>query len=143
MRKNILAILFVTLFSLLPISVSAADDLDGYTKLTVVDLNTFNEYRYRLTERFFALRNKFDVDRVIDKNIAADILEISKAGYNYLPDNLTNKNFYQLLKTAVERAIKFPNNESNYSELVEALSKYLDDVQIEKISGRVEATPTE
>ena len=143
MRKNILAILFVLMLSYIPTSVHAADDLDGYTKLTVVDLNTFNEYRYRLTERFFALRNKFDVDRVIDKNIAADILEISKKWYNYLPDNLTNKNYYQLLKTAVERAIKYPNNESNYSELVEALSKYLDDVQIDKIKGKVEATPTE
>lgn len=133
MRKKILALLFVSLMAMVPVPVSADEDLDGYTKLTVVDLNTFNEYRYRLTERFFALRNTFDVDRVIDTKIAADILDISKTGYNYLPDNLTNKNYYQLLKTAVERAIKYPNNESNYVELVKALSQYLDDVQIDKV----------
>ena len=142
MRKHICTILTLFFLSLIPFQVSASD-LDGYTKLTVVDLNTFNEYRYRLTERFFALRNKFDVDRVIDTQIAADILDISKTAYNYLPDNLNNKNYYQLLKTAVQKGIKYPNNESNYTEIVEALSAYLDDVQIEKIKGKVEATPTE
>ena len=77
----------------------------------------------------------------MDKNIALKILDIAKQGYNYLPDNLTNKNVYNKLKTSVERGVKYPDNEGNYTSIVTEIQAYLENMQIEKITGKVEAFP--
>ena len=142
MLKRTIITLILSLF-LVPtpnIAFSAEDDT-GFTKLTTVDLNTFNEYRYRITEQFFELRSKFEIEGSVDKDIALKILDIAKQGYNYLPDNLTNKNVYNKLKTSVERGVKYPDNEGNYTSIVTEIQAYLENMQIEKITGKVEAFP--
>jgi hypothetical protein len=35
---------------------AASDDEPIYTTLRTIDLGTFNEYRYKITEKFFSLR---------------------------------------------------------------------------------------
>jgi len=35
---------------------------EQFTKLTVVDLGTFNEYKYKLTSEFYELRKVFDIE---------------------------------------------------------------------------------
>ena len=142
MLKRTIITLILSLF-LVPtpnIAFSAEDDT-GFTKLTTVDLNTFNEYRYRITEQFFELRSKFEIEGSVDKDIALKILDIAKQGYNYLPDNLTNKNVYNKIKTSIERGVKYPDNEGNYTAIISDIQAYLENMQIEKITGKVEAFP--
>ena len=111
MLKRFIITLILSIFLIpTPNIAFSADDYPGFTRLTTVDLNTFNEYRYRITEQFFELRSKFEIEGSVDKNIALKILDIAKQGYNYLPDNLTNKNVYNKLKTSVERGVKYPDN---------------------------------
>jgi hypothetical protein len=40
----------------------AANEEPVYTQLRVVDKGTFNEYRYKITDKFFSLRNKYELD---------------------------------------------------------------------------------
>jgi len=35
---------------------------EQFTKLRVIDLNTFNEYKYKLTSEFYELRKVFDIE---------------------------------------------------------------------------------
>jgi len=56
-----------------------------------------------MTEQFFKLREKFDIDRVLDVKILLKIDKISKEAYNYLPDNLKNKNFLSSLSTQIQK----------------------------------------
>ena len=142
MLKRFIITLILSIFLIpTPNIAFSADDDPGFTRLTTVDLNTFNEYRYRITEQFFELRSKFEIEGSVDKNIALKILDIAKQGYNYLPDNLTNKNVYNKLKTSVERGVKYPDNEGNYTSIVTEIQAYLENMQIEKITGKVEAFP--
>jgi hypothetical protein len=58
--------------------VYTADEDLGFTKLTTVDLHTFNEYKYKMTEQFFELRNAFEIDGSIDTKVATKMLQIAK-----------------------------------------------------------------
>jgi hypothetical protein len=37
--------------------------------------------------------------------------------------------------------VKYPDNEGNYTAIIGDIQGYLEDVQIEKITGKVEAFP--
>jgi len=121
----------------------AADDEPTYTQLRSVDLGTFNEYRYKITDEFFNLRNRYEIDWTIDATSATNILNLAKKGYNYLPDSLSNKNYYNYLKTSVEKGLKYPNNSSNYTSLVTSIENYLEKTNIKSIKWTVEAFPRE
>ena len=58
----------------------AANDEPVYTQLRVVDADTFNEYRYRITDEFFNLRNKYEINWSIDSDSASNILDLAKKG---------------------------------------------------------------
>jgi len=49
----VLVVMLITPVSILTVS---AQEEPVYTTLRNIDLGTFNEYRYRLTEQFFILR---------------------------------------------------------------------------------------
>ena len=126
---------FVLLGSLIAYSspTYAAETEPTYTQLKVVDAGTFNEFRYKIADAFFTLRNKYDVNWSLDVASARVILDLAKKGYNYLPDSLINKNYFNYLQTAIERGIKNPNNSSNYTEIVTAIENYLDKTNINAI----------
>ena len=145
MMKKILVILCI--LSLLSGNLSAvfaanSDQSTPYTQLRTVDLWTFNEYKYKLTEQFFTLRNDFEVSWTVKESTIISIFKIAKESYNYLPDNLANKNLYKKLEIALAKAAKYPGNESIYLALVDELDSYLEDVRIESIKGSVNATPS-
>ncbi len=141
LKKVILKILVLASFMGLSWVVYANNTEPVYTKLRAVDYNTFNEYRYKITDEFFNLRNKYEVDWSIDETSASNILDLATKGYKYLPDSLTNKNHYNFLKTSVEKSIKYPNNSANYTELVTHIENYLEETRIEAIKGTIEAFP--
>ncbi|MDP2090787.1 MAG: PKD domain-containing protein [Candidatus Gracilibacteria bacterium] len=122
--------------------VIAADSEPIYTQFRQVDKGTFNEFRYKITDSFFNFRNKYELDGKIDVQSAKLILDYARQGYNYLPDSLSNKNYYNYLKTAVERGILFPNNTSNYTAIQVAVENFLDKTTIQTIKGKVEAFPS-
>ena len=103
----------------------AEDNEPVYTQLREVDKGTFNEFRYKITDEFFNFRNKYEINGKIDVTSAGAILDLAKQGYNYLPDSLSNKNYYNHLKTSVERGIKYPNNASNYTAIIGAIENFL------------------
>jgi len=113
-----------------------------YTTLWVVDLKTFNEYRYKITDQYLELRNKFEVDWKIDQYIAARILLYAKEGLNYLPDSLSNKNYYNYLKSSIEKWVKYPENSSFFEEIATSIENYLEKTTIQKITWTVEAYPS-
>lgn len=119
-----------------------AADESSYTQLRSVDIWTFNEYRYKITEEFFVLRNKYEINQVIDVSSANRILTLAQKGYNYLPDSLSNKNYFNYLKTAIERGVKFPNNESNYASILSSIENYLEKTNIQSVKWTVEAYPS-
>lgn len=123
--------------------VYATSSDDSVTKLRIVDIWTFNEYKYKLTDKFFTLRNDYEVSRKMKGDTLADIYNLAKEGYNYLPEDLLNKNLYEKLKIAIAGAIKYPSNREQYEELVEALDNYLEKARIPRVKGSVKATPQE
>lgn len=144
MMKNILLILCIFTFlsgSISNVFATNSAQSSPYTDLREVDLWTFNEYKYRLTEQFFILRNDFEVFWAVQESTIIEIYRIAKDSYNYLPDNLVNKNLYAKLEIALARIATYRANESIYLELIEALDNYLDDVSILSIKWSVEATP--
>ena len=144
MFKKIIFTFLLSILTIANFSYSyAAENEPVYTQLRIVDTDTFNEYRYKITDEFFNLRNKYEIDWTIDTISAWKILELSKKGYNYLPDSLSNKNYYNYLKSAVERGIKYPNNSSNYTSLVSAIENFLDKTNIQSIKWTVQAFPKE
>lgn len=137
-------IIFAFLLSVLYLSnVAYATESDlTYTKLTSVDLNTFNEYRFKITEQYLELRNHFEIYKKIDVGIANKLLNLSETGYKYLPDNLLNKNIYTKLKTAISKWIQFPENDSNYTTISTQILSFLEDVDIDKINWKIDAYPS-
>jgi hypothetical protein len=87
------------------------------------------------------LRNDYEVTGVVKNATIVKMYTIAKESYNYLPDNLINKNLYRKLEIALAKTVKYPGNESMYLGLVEALDKYLDKVSIKSVKGSVSATP--
>jgi hypothetical protein len=45
--------------------------------LSDVDRNTFNEYKYRITEQFLELRNRYEINGTIDVTAANRILTLA------------------------------------------------------------------
>jgi PKD repeat protein len=119
----------------------SAEEDPVYTTLRSIDLWTFNEYRYRITEQFFALRENQQIEGLLDKNIIQNIAVLANDGYKYLPDNLVNKNYLSELMIDLQRGVKYPSNESAYTEIVKGIAEYLENVEISSISGDVEASP--
>lgn len=119
---------------------SASED-PVYTTLRSIDLWTFNEYRYRITEQFFLLRESYQIDGTLNKGIIQEIAVLADTGYKYLPDNLVNKNYLSELMIDLQRWVKYPNNESAYTEIVKGIAEYLENVEISSIYGSVEASP--
>lgn len=124
-------------------SATSEDNLDepSYVKLRSIDLGTFNEYRYRLTEKYFELKDSFQIDGELDIQTLNEMADIAERGYNYLPDNLTNKNIYSSFVTEIKKWIKSPNNESNYIAIVKALETYIESTKIDSVQGTIEASP--
>jgi PKD repeat protein len=120
----------------------SAEDSPVYTTLRSIDLWTFNEYRYRITEQFFALRESHQIDGILSIDIIENIAVLANTGYKYLPDNLVNKNYLSELMIDLQRGAKYPNNESAYTEIVKGIAGYLENVEITSISGDVEASPS-
>ena len=118
-----------------------ADEELNYTQLRTIDRWTFNEYRYRMTEKYFTLRDKYSVEGKLDKQTLAYIYKYAKDGYEYLPNNLSNKNLYKRLETSVKRAYKYPENDAIYQEFKENLVAYIKDVQIQKVRGSIKVAP--
>ena len=142
MLKKILTILCILWLLSGNISYTfAANQSELYTKLRSVDVGTFNEYKYKLTEQFFTLRNDFEVFGKMNQETVLEIYRLSKESYNYLPENLINKNLFKKLEIALAKSVKYPANESMYEQLVDALDKYLDKVNIKSIKWSIEATP--
>jgi len=61
-KKIIFTFLLLTTITAYTSPVYAVDNEPVYTQLRVVDAGTFNEYRYKITDEFFNLRNKYELD---------------------------------------------------------------------------------
>ncbi|MDD4151215.1 MAG: PKD domain-containing protein, partial [Candidatus Gracilibacteria bacterium] len=145
--KKILSLLIITSilsgYIVVYGATTTSTGLDGYTSLREVDKGTFNEYRYKLTQQFLNIKQKFDVDGKLDSSSLINIKTLTEASYKYLPsDTLKNQLYKSNLLTAVERGIRYPNDESSYSALTKALGEYIDKVESKSITGNIEATPT-
>lgn len=123
-------------------SYSATQTDLSYTTLRTIDTGTFNEYRYKITEQFFNLRDRWQIDGELHQKTLEQIGVLADAGYKYLPDNLQNKNLLKKLLTDLQRGVKFPNNDANYTEIIKSIGEYLDNVSIESIKGTVQASPS-
>ena len=142
MLKKILTFVFViAILGLNTSTIFAASSTDSVTSLRVVDVGTFNEFKYKLTDSFFTLRNDFEVSREMKRTTLTDIYATAKESYNYLPDDLINKNLYSKLEIAIAWAAKYPKNEEYYSKLIEAMDNYLENTSIQSVKGTVVATP--
>ena len=119
---------------------SASQD-SSYTTLRNIDLGTYNEYRYRLTEQFFAMREYFEVNKKLERGTLQNIALLANTGYKYLPDNLQNQNLLRELLIDIQKWVKTPDNNILYTEIVKSLADYLEQVEISSISGNITATP--
>ena len=100
----ILAIIGAFMMISSPIHVhSAASEPEVYTTLRSIDLGTFNEYRYRMTEQFFALREYFEVENEMDTSTLSNIKFLAEKSYKYLQDNLENKNLLNNLLIDIQK----------------------------------------
>lgn len=120
---------------------SANTDDISYTTLTSADRGTFNEYRYLMTREFLELKRIFEVDGKIDRDTTLRIYDYAKEWYNYLPDDLINRNLLNDLKIAWEKGLKNSNSDRTYSELAQAIETYISNVDIDRIKGKIEAFP--
>jgi len=122
-----------------PVNVNAEDPV--YTTLRSIDLGTFNEYRYRMTEQFFFLREYYEVENDMSIPALRQIAQIADTSYKYLPDNLENKNLLNNLLIDIQRGVKNPKDSSIYIDIVAALSAYIEEVAIQEIQGDISASP--
>lgn len=143
MLKKLSISLILSLITLLNISlVQGATSSTTYTTLWVVDIWTFNEYKYRMTEQYLELRSTFEVSWKINRNISARILNYAEQWYNYLPDDLINRNYLNSLKSAIERWLQYPENSSYFQSIASALEDYMTKVSITSVRWSVEAFPS-
>lgn len=122
---------------------AASDEVPSYTTLREIDKGTFNEYRYKIIEKYYLLRDTYQIDNEINTSIAGEISDLADIAYKYLPDNLINKKYYQSLLTSLKKGIKYPNNSTNYSEIIRAIEDFLDKTDVDEIKGTIQAVPTE
>jgi len=78
-------------------------DTSSYTTLRTIDLGTYNEYRYKLTEQFFEMREYFEVNNKLERGTLQNIAVIANTGYKYLPDNLQNQNLLRELLIDIQK----------------------------------------
>ena len=116
-------------------------DTSSYTTLRTIDLGTYNEYRYKLTEQFFEMREYFEVNNKLERGTLQNIAVIANTGYKYLPDNLQNQNLLRELLIDIQKWVKTPENTILYTEIVQSLADYLEQVEIEWITWSVEVSP--
>jgi hypothetical protein len=138
-----LLIISMLIFSVFVVTyaVSEKDELE-YLKLSTVDIWSFNESRYRIIQNFFLLKQKYEIDWVIDKKISNDLLLVAQKWANYLPDNLKNENYYRALDIAVKRWMKDIKSEWAYNWILLAIWDFLDKTEIKKVEWTIEAFPT-
>lgn len=141
LQKFLGFLLIVMVFSPLYVLRVDANTAPVYTTLRSIDLGTFNEYRYRLTEQFFALREWYEINNSLDTNIILAIAVLADEGYKYLPDNLVNKNYLSALKTDLQKWAKYPGNETAYAEILQWIADYIEKVEVQSITGTIEASP--
>lgn len=104
-HKISLGIIAVFLLCSGPVNVFSATTGSApvYTTLRSIDLRTYNEYRYKMTEQFFNLKKYFEVEQEMSVDILRKIAVLSVTGYKYLPDNLGNKNILNDLLIDIEK----------------------------------------
>jgi hypothetical protein len=113
-------------------------------KFREIDRATFNEYRYRMTEKYFEIRDAFQVEREVDQSLLLDLANLAQEGYKYLPsDNLTNKNLYSDLDSHIKQLANNPRSESTLNKMVASLQNYVEDIDIERMRGDIEVSPQE
>jgi len=133
MKKLLLAIIFGITLCMPFYSYSATSTEFSYTTPRTIDTGTFNEYRYKITEQFFTLRSKWEVDGELHKKTLESIGSLAANGYKYLPDNLKNKNYLRKLLTDLQKGTKQPNNDANYTQIIKSISDFIDKVDIQAI----------
>ena len=143
LKKLILTFLLLTSISSYISPLYAANEEPSYTQLRDVDKGTFNEFRYKITDEFFTFRWNYDINWKIDAISAKKILNFATVWYKYLPDSLSNKNYYNHLKTSIEKWIKYPLNSSNFASISTAIENFLDKTNIKAIKWNVQAFPKE
>lgn len=141
-------IMSVTLILLSFFSLSASTNAVSnvwleYIEFRDIDRGTYNEYRYKMTEKYFELRQIFEVEKNIDKALLLELSNLASTWYDYLPDNLANKNLYTLLDTNIKRSLNNEKSESTFNKLVASLQNYIEDVEIPRMTWAIEATPSE
>ncbi len=105
------------------------------------DYWTFKEYCYKITDSFLDLRNKYEVDWKVNTNFAAKILKYSKIALDYLPDSLSNKNYYNHLKTAIEKWVKYPEDPNSFNDIEKAIDDYINKTKVQEISWKIDVYP--
>nr|MDD3720778.1 PKD domain-containing protein [Candidatus Gracilibacteria bacterium] len=143
MTKKIISFLLVSILVIANLSITNAgpERQDDYNQLKSINIGTFNEYGYKITEQFFKLKQNFQVNSIIDVNVLKNIDTLAVTGYKYLPDSLTNKNYLNDLQSAIQKGYKYKTSEGVYTEIVKAIEKYLYNTEINKITGTIEVSP--
>ncbi len=118
----------------------AKERQNDYKELIDINIWTFNEYWYKITELFFKLKQNFEVNWSFDKKTLEEILKLVKEWYRYLPDNLANKNYLNDVESALRKWEK-NSNELIYIDISRSLEKYLYETEIKKITWTIKANP--
>ncbi len=148
-RKTTFLVIWLMCFSIFSVntahavSVNSANRTLEYLEFRDIDRGTYNEYRYRITEKYFELRDSFQVNRNMDTSILQDLSTLVQKSYDYLPDNLENKNLYTQLQTDIRNALQTPWSDSTYNILIASMQNYVEDVSIQRMNGSIEVSPNE
>jgi len=78
----------------------------------------------------------------MDIDILRDIGKLADEWYDYLPDNLKNKNYLNELLIDLQRGVKSPGNNIAYIEIIKSIATYLEEVDISAITWSIQASPT-
>ena len=97
----------------------------------------------KIADEFLNLRNKNELNWKINIVSAKKILDIATKWYKYLPNNLNNKNYFNHLKTSLQKGIKFPSNPSSFTSISSSIENYLVKTDIKAIKWNVQASPKE
>lgn len=108
-------------FFTMSVEASSTQDEPVYTTLRSIDRGTFNEYRYKMTEQFFRLREYVEVNNRLSEKILKDIAVLANESYDYLPDDLKNKNYLNELGIELQKGVKSPSNTIHYNGVVRAM----------------------
>ncbi|MCH8518722.1 PKD domain-containing protein [Candidatus Gracilibacteria bacterium] len=144
MRKLLLIVLSIVLTTFCGVGFTSANTTSSdpdYTTFRTIDRGTFNEYRFRMTEQFFALREHFQIQGNLNVSVLRQMLETANTGYNYLPDNLLNQNALRQLAIEIQKGINSPRDEFIYNDILRSLAAYIENVNISQIQGSIEAIP--